>query len=477
MSSIDRPLIMVSNAEPYAHRWNEEGEIEMEKLAGGLTSAMDPLMQDVGGVWVAWGREDADFEVLDSDGKVSVPEDQYELKRLELSEDEVKGFYLGFSNEVLWPISHSFLGRATLDEFRDCEENWKVYREVNRKYAEAVLEEYDGNELIWVHDYHLSLVPEMVREEYPDADIAYFWHIPWPPWEVFGSLPWRGEVMDGLLSSDFIGFHNSHFTNNFFTCAEKLGYADNREENIIIGPNGGRTKVSPIPLGVDYEWFNSLSNKPDLKRRARELRKKFPAEKIVLGIDRLDYTKGIPERLRAFEVFLEEYPEFRGKVTLVQRIPPSRSSVSEYQSILNQINRIIGEINGRFEKADWSPIKSFHRFLPDQEQLIPYYMIADVALVTPLADGMNLVCKEFVSSVDDGVLILSEFAGAWRELEEAIHVNPYDAKGVADAIEKALTMPEEERKRRLSKLVEQVRENDLTAWRENFMEEWLGTVD
>lgn len=472
MGLSEHRLVLVSNAEPFAHHRNGD-EIVMEKLAGGLTSALDPLMREFGGVWIAWGRADADFEVLDSEGKVRVPdEDGYELRRLKLSEDEVDGFYLGFSNEILWPLCHSLLGRTTLDDYRSSEKNWKVYRDVNRKYAEAVLEELEEGDLIWIHDYHLLLVPKMIRENRPEADIAFFWHIPWPSWEIFGTLPWRGEVMEGLLASDFIGFHTSAIKDNFLSCAKMLGKSV-EIGNSIVETRQLETKVSSIPLGIDCGWFNSLSKKEKFRREAEELREKISAKKIIVGVDRLDYTKGIPERLRAFELFLEENPEFQGEVTLVQRVPPSRSSVEEYQSILNRMNRIIGEINGRFEKPRWSPIKSFHRFLPSQEQLIPYYLAADVGLVTPLADGMNLVSKEYLACTEDGVLILSEFAGAAEELKEAIHVNPYNIREVAKGIEKALTMSQDERRSRLEKLKERIRGNDIERWRRKFLEEWL----
>lgn len=476
MNLSGKRFLLVSNAEPYAHR-RRGGKIVREKLAGGLTSALDPLMKKVGGVWIAWGRGEADFEVLDSGGKIKVPnKNGYELKRIDLSEEEIEGFYLGFSNKILWPLSHCFLERSTLSNYQDSEEDWNTYKKVNRKYADAVLEEMEGNERVWIHDYHLTLVPKMIKEKNPKAEIGFFWHIPWPSWEIFGILPWREKIMDGMLGSDFIGFHTPKAKDNFISCAEKIGN-ETEKESSLIKSDGSKTKVSSIPLGIDYKWFKDLSNKEEFKEKTEELRRSISAEKIIIGVDRLDYTKGIPERLRAFELFLEDYPEFQGNITLVQRIPPSRSSVEEYQSILDQINRIIGEINGKFEKPTWTPIKSFHRFLPEQEELIPYYSAGDIALVTPLADGMNLVCKEYVACADDGVLILSEFAGAARELKEAIQVNPYNIREVARGIKKALSMSEEERKDRLDKLKKRVKENDLEKWREKFLEEWINYTE
>ncbi len=473
----DRNLILVSNAEPYSHEW-EDDEIACNRVAGGLTSALDPMMRNCDGTWVAWGRGDADFEVCDSGGKIRVPEDgdkQYDLKRIELTEDEKEGFYYGFSNEVLWPISHSLPERTTLSDFKYTKENWKIYRRVNKKYADAVMEEISGDdELIWIHDYHLTLLAKMIKEEYPDADIALFWHIPWPSWETFGTLPWRNEIMDGLLANDFIGVHTDTIKENFLYCARRLG-ASVDEKGGKIHWNDDVTQVNSVPIGIDYQMFNSMAQKESNRKEAENLREKFRTDKIILSVDRLDYTKGIPQRLDAFELFLEEYPEFREEVTLVQRIPPSRSNVKEYQSTLERINKMVGEINGKYEKVGWSPVKSFHRYLPQQEMLIPYYLSADVALVTPLNDGMNLVSKEYVACSDDGVLILSEFAGAKEKLDEAILVNPWNTEEVAEAIKKALTMPEAERKERLKSMKEKVKQKNLEWWRKRFINDWLNS--
>ncbi|KXB06697.1 hypothetical protein AKJ51_03070, partial [candidate division MSBL1 archaeon SCGC-AAA382A20] len=404
--------------------------------------------------------------------KVMVPDETgYELKRLNLTEQEAEEFYLGFSNKILWPLSHSFLEKSVLQNYQSCEKKWNFYKKVNKKYADAILEEYTGDELIWVHDYHLALVPKIVREKHPEVNIAFFWHIPWPPWEIFGALPWRKEILKSLCSSNFLGFHTTSYKENFSSCTEKLGLE--KEVKISSSTGKAKTRVSSIPLGVNYDWFSSLAGKDKFKQEAENLRKELTADKIILGVDRLDYTKGIPQRLRAFEMFLEENPNFQEKVTLIQRIPPSRTSATEYESILKKIHMIVGEINGKFEKHNWTPIKSFHRFLPKQEQLIPYYLAADIQLVTSLCDGMNLVSKEYIATTDIGVLILSEFAGAAEELKEAIHVNPYNARETAQSIRKALKMPLEEQREKMSKLKERVRKNDLMKWRDKFMKKWL----
>ncbi|KXA97369.1 alpha,alpha-trehalose-phosphate synthase [candidate division MSBL1 archaeon SCGC-AAA259I14] len=473
MNFENKRLILVSNAEPYVHR-REESDIVCEKQAGGLTSAMDPLLQTVDGLWIAWGRGgEADFDILDRENKVKVPNNEgYTLKRLELSEEEVDGFYLGFSNRVLWPICHSMHEKSILKDYSSSKKYWDLYYKVNQKYAEAVLEEIERDDLIWIHDYHLTLVPQMIREKQPEANIAFFWHIPWPPWEMFGIIPWEEEIMDGILASDYIGFHTSRFRDNFLSCADFLGRDVDEERSQVI-KSENNAKISAVPLGIDYNRYSSMAKKEKVKKKTKYLKDEINAEKIIVSVDRLDYTKGIPERIKAFELFLEENPEFQRKITLVQRIPPSRRSVSEYQSILNKIHRMVGEINGNLGRANWTPIKSFHRFLPDLEELIPYYMVADVALVTPLIDGMNLVCKEYIASVDDGVLILSNFAGSSVELKEAIQVNPYDAGEVAQGIKKALTMTKRERKERLEILKDKVKRRDLTWWRDKFLSEWL----
>lgn len=471
MNFKDRRLILVSNAEPYVHS-REDGEIKLEKLAGGLTSAMDPLMQNFGGVWIAWGRESTDFEVLDPQNKVKVPDkDGYHLKRIRLSKEEIEGFYLGFSNKILWPICHSLPQKSVLKDYSSSKNYWDIYQKVNRRYARSVLDEIKEDEMIWIHDYHLTLVPDMIKEELPEADIAFFWHIPWPPWEMFGSLPWSKQIMEGMLASNFIGFHTSRHKDNFLTCAKMSGNRVDSERSLIT-TGIRKTKVSAIPLGIEYDLFNSMRKKEEVKNKIKYLREEIPTEKIIISVDRLDYTKGIPQRLRAFELFLEENPEFLNEVTLIQRVPPSRRSLNEYKSILDKIHRIVGEINGKFSKADWVPIRSYHRFLPNLEQLAPYYLIADVALVTSLIDGMNLVSKEYIATVDDGVLILSQFAGSSQELEEAIQVNPHDTEGTAKAIKQALTMSKSERKNRLKKLKKRVQENDLKWWRRKFIEQW-----
>ncbi len=460
-----RRLTLISNGEPYAHKY-KDGKIYCEKLPGGLTTGLDPLMQEDKGLWIAWGRGEADFEVVGENNKVKVPDENgYTLKRLKLSSGEQDGFYYGFSNEVMWPICHAFINKAN---FR--QNYWYTYRKVNKKYAKTTLEELTENDLVWVHDYQLSLVPGFIREEKSTAKIALFWHIPWPAWEAYRTLPWRKEILEHMLAADFIAFHTEQFVYNFLDCAKKIG-AEINFKNKTIELNNHKSKVAAIPLGVDYEGFKKEIKNKELYKKASRLKEKYHAEKLIFGVDRLDYTKGILERLKALELLYKNYPGYIGKVTMVQRIAPSRTQVLEYREMRETINEKIAEINGKYQKDEWVPIKYFYSSVP-QQKLLPYYLAADIALITPLIDGMNLVAKEYLAIQDNGILILSEFAGAARDLNEALLVNPYDIEAVADIIHYALQMSAHEKKERLRKLKTKVKNYDINWWRNNFLQEW-----
>lgn len=456
-------LVVVANAEPYQHV-HSEGEIKQEELAGGLTTGLNPMMKNSDNLWIAWGRGEADFEVTDDESKVVVPNDEigYTLKRLEFSREEINGFYYGFSNSTLWPICHSFPHKANLGK-----ENWEVYRKVNKRFAESALEELRPGDKIWVQDYQLALVPQMIRQEKPDAKIGLFWHIPWPPWETFGIIPWKRELVEGMLGADFIGFHTSWLVHNFLDTVFKLGGAANRNEN-IARLDSDRAIVKDIPLGIDTDFFKST---PERKEEAQRLKENFASRKLVLGVDRLDYTKGIDRRIEAISTFFKKYPQYKDEVSFIERISPSRSKVKEYQQMREKIEQGIAEINGELRGEEWVPIRYFYQHLP-QEQLIPYYLAADVGLLTPLIDGMNLVAKEYVATRDKGMLILSEFAGAAETLGEAIQVNPYNSERVADALHEALTTPVEDQKRKFDKMKRKLNRMDVHWWRDRFLEEW-----
>ncbi|MEA3239279.1 MAG: trehalose-6-phosphate synthase [Candidatus Bipolaricaulota bacterium] len=456
-------LIIVSNAEPYRHV-HDGNTILQEKLPGGLTTGLDPMMRGTNNVWIAWGRGDADFEVTDEQSQITVPneDDGYILRRLALSEEEKNGFYFGFANETLWPICHSFSSRASFDR-----DHWEIYRRVNRRYADAVLDILQPEDRVWVHDYQLALVPRMIREARPKARIGLFWHIPWPSWEAVGILPWREEIIKGLLGADFVGFHTPWLVHNFFDSVNKIGGTVNTYKS-VASTGDHKATVRAIPLGVDVSFFKPTQAQ---KEKASQLIESFNTERLILSVDRLDYTKGIDKRIDAISLFFEEHPEYRGRVTFIQRISPSRGEVPEYQRMRRDIERRVGQVNGEFQREEWMPIRYFYQYLPQQD-LIPYYLAADVALITPLIDGMNLVAKEYVATRDNGTLILSEFAGAADTLTEAIQVNPYDTENVVKALLRALENPEAKQKKEFVRMKKKLCQMDVHWWCDRFLDEW-----
>ena len=448
-------LIIVSNREPYIHEKTKKG-IRCRKATGGLISALDSIMRSCNGLWIAWGSTIADF--IEGDMIEVPPEDpKYKLKRIKLSENEIDNYYRGFSNRTLWPLFHLFIDKAIFSK-----KYWRYYQRVNSKFATAVLNE--DEDFIWIHDYHLSLLPKLIKDENDNAKIAFFWHIPWVHWDVFNKIPWRNEILEGIFGSDLIGFHTNSYARNFIECAEKIGFSVDRRKK-MINYGGRHIKVRAFPLGIDYKAFRKLEIK------TYRLRKKMKAEKIIFGIDRLDYTKGILNRLLAFERFLKKYPEYKEKVTLIQVASPSRTKVEEYRKIKKEIDENVGRINAIFQTMEWTPIKYFYRTIP-QYRLLQFYKMADIALITPLIDGMNLVVKEYIATNDLGAVILSEFTGAAEELKEAIIVNPNDVDIMADAMKNALEMSIEEKKKRFAALKGKVMKKDINWWFRSFFHEW-----
>jgi len=453
-------LIIVANAEPYAHEI-AEGELVRVQIPGGLTTALSPLLGE-GDLWIGWGRGGADFEPVDKRNIVKIREMGYYLKRVKLSRKEKEDFYLGFSNQCLWPVFHSFSEKAYFSR-----EFWESYQKVNRKYVQQTKEELKEGDYVWIHDYQLMLVPEGLRKslEGEKVKIAFFLHVPWPPWESFRKIPWRKELLEGVLGSDLVGFHIERYASNFLDCAEKLGYKADKRKKFILSEER-KVFTLAIPLGINCSFFRAYRN----TRKERKLWRDIGAENIVISVDRLDYTKGIRERLDAFEHFLAENKEFCQKVVLIQRLAPSRGAIPEYSQIKDGIDRKISEINGKYQTLDWVPIRHFFETL-SQKEIISYYRSARVALVTPLIDGMNLTAKEYIASQDPedpGVLILSEAAGAAEQLKDAILVNPYDVESVSRALKQALTMSLEERKERHKKLLHNVRRENIRWWREKW---------
>jgi trehalose 6-phosphate synthase len=461
-------LVLVSNGEPYKHIY-EDQEVKQQKLAGGLTTGLDPVMQEDNGLWIAWGRGEADFEVVDQENKVQVPDAEgYTLKRVKLSSEEKNGFYYGFSNEVMWPISHTFISKANFKE-----KYWQSYKKVNQKYADNVKEELKEDDLVWIHDYHLALVPGMLEDK--GAKTALFWHIPWPAWEAFRTIPWRQKILEGMLAADFLAFHTDLFVYNFLSCAQKIGAEVDFSAREVYY-QGSKTKVESVPLGIDYQRFSNLAQDQDYLKKARELKESYETEKLIFAVDRLDYTKGIEERLKGIDRFFEKYPEYKSKVTFVQRVAPSRTGIEEYQQMKERIEKKVAEINGKYQKDQWQPVKYFYGSVP-QKKLLPYYKAADLALITALIDGMNLVAKEYLAVQDSGVLLLSEFAGAAEYLDSALKVNPYNTEELADSIFKGLEMSESEKRSRLQAAQADLKEYDINWWRDYFLKEWVDSYE
>jgi trehalose 6-phosphate synthase/phosphatase len=448
-------LIVLSNREPYSPV-REGNELHWKAAVGGLTAALDPVLRERGGIWIAWG--DGESEIR----SVELPpgEGRYRLERLPLRESELQDYYYGFSNRALWPMSHYFLNRV-----RYLERYWRAYQRVNKRFAEAVVRVYRPGDLIWIHDYQLCLVPRLVREALPEARIGFFWHIPWPSSEVFRTLPWDREILEGILGADVVGVHTPEYARHFRSCCRVvLGY-DN--DGRVVQMPQREVRVEALPIGIEAQSFAELSQTPEVRQAAEELRRQV-GTRFILGVDRLDYTKGIPERLEAFGEYLGRHPEAHGQLTLVQIAVPSREQVDAYRQLREQLERLVGRINGAYGQAGWTPVHYITRGLGRLE-LVAYYLAADVMLVTPLRDGLNLVAKEFAAVSEEGVLILSEFAGAAAEMPEALSVNPYDHDGLVRAIGQALSMPLAERRQRLECLKARLHRSDLATWTKAFL--------
>jgi len=469
----ERPLFIISNREPYMH-FHRGRKIESIIPAGGLVTALDPVLRSCGGTWIAHGAGDADWETVDENDRIRVPPEdpRYMLKRVALTKEEEDGYYYGFSNEGLWPLCHIAHARPI---FRA--EDWAHYQKVNLKFAEAALAELEGVEepCVLIQDYHFALLPRMIKEKRPDARIAIFWHIPWPNPEAFGICPWQKELLYGMLGADMIGFHTQFHCNNFLDTVDRTLESRIDWEHFSVIKEGHSTLVKPFPISVAFPHaFQDILPEGGAAMDRTALLKELGtnARYLGVGVERMDYTKGVVERLRAVERFLEKYPHYQGQFSFAQIGAPSRTHIKRYHDFLAEVDAEVERINWKFKGKDWKPVVYLKRHHSHQE-IVPFYKHADLCMVTSLHDGMNLVAKEFVASREDdsGVLILSRFAGASRELRDALIVNPYDIEQTAEAIRYALEMDDEEKTARMKRLRETVRENNIYRWAGNLITE------
>jgi trehalose 6-phosphate synthase len=462
-------LIVVSNREPYMHH-RRDGKAEALVPAGGVVTALDPVLQACGGVWIAHGAGDADRATSDAHGRLTVPpgDARYTLRRVWLTREEEQGYYYGFSNEGLWPLCHLAHERPI---FRAGD--WEQYRIANRRFADAVLDEVgSGKAVVLVQDYQLALVPRMIKEARPDLRVGLFWHIPWPNAEAFRICPWGAELLDGMLGADLLGFHLQQYGNNFLETVDRMIESRLDWDHFAVELRGNRTLVRPFPISVQPWSERHVPEGEALQRQEAALREQYQLGDafIAVGVDRIDYTKGLPERFRACARLLEQYPQYRGRFTMVELGAPSRTHIPRYREHLDHLEALAEEINWKYQSDGWKPI----RFLVahhDAKTVHAFLHMAPMCVVSSLHDGMNLVAKEYIAARagGDGVLILSEFAGAARELGDALVVNPYDIEGFVEAIRQGMEMDSAERSLRMHRLSNQVSENNIYRWAANLL--------
>jgi alpha,alpha-trehalose-phosphate synthase [UDP-forming] len=461
-------LFVVSNREPYMHM-NVGNTIQCIVPAGGLVTALDPILRACGGIWVAHGSGTADRETIDAKNRLPVPpeEPSYTLRRVFLTKEEEEGYYYGFSNEGIWPLCHITHTRPVFGL-----QDWIQYQKVNQKFADALLEEIDGEEapLVLIQDYHFALLPLLIKSKRPDARVAIFWHTPWPNPEVFGICPWKQELLLGLLGADLIGFHIQFHCNNFLETIDRFLESKINWDQFSVERNKQLTMVRPFPISVAHPFETTISDQSPASKEILLKKSGVSASFMAMGVDRIDYTKGIVERFQAVRRFLEKYPEYVGKFTFVELGAPSRTHIKRYHDLIAELDETVDKINWSFQAKNWKPIvflKAHH----DHKTIGEYYRAADVCMVTSLHDGMNLVAKEFIATRtdEDGVLILSQFAGASRELPDALIVNPYDIEEMAEALHQALTMEKSERLERMQEMRTVVKEKNVYRWAANII--------
>jgi len=460
----DYQMIVVANREPYVHRFAADS-IECIRPASGMAAALDPVMKAAGGVWVGHGSGDADRATVDQSDCVAVPPEDpaYRLRRVWLTKEEEEGYYHGLSNGGLWPLCHTTFTRPVF-ELRD----WEMYRKINAAFGDAVLEEADGRPtFVFIQDYHFALLPRYLKDRNPNLIVAHFWHIPWPNRETFRVFPWKQELLDGLLGNDLLGFHLRYHCQNFIETVDRTIEARIDHEQAEIVRNNKSTLVRPFPISIDFERQAALAVgtevELEIKKLKRQLRQR--GDLVGIGIERIDYTKGIPERLQALDRFLERFPEYRERLTYIQVGVPTRGHIPQYQAVDEEIDCLVERINWKWSTSRWRPLIYFKRHFSLVE-MTALHRIADFCIVSSLHDGMNLVAKEFVASRfdEDGVLILSQFAGSALELTDAVLFNPFAIEELAEAIRQAVEMPLAERKKRMQRMRSAVQDNNVYRW-------------
>jgi trehalose 6-phosphate synthase len=467
MTLIKGRLINVSNRLPVVVK-KYAGGARVERSPGGLARAIDAAWRHQPGVWIGWAgtsHNHIDHLLARTSRRRS-----YTLQAVTLSHDEVAKFYSGFANEIIWPLFHDMPSRCNFDP-----DYWETYQSVNRKFAAAVARTAKEDDFVWVHDYHLMLTARYMREAGVRSRLGFFLHIPFPAPDIFEKLPWRESILSSLLDFDIVGFQTDRDRCNFASCAQRLipaVTAENGSPHLVLTQRAHRSIVGSFPISIDFDEFANAAARPEVASRATEIRRELMESILVLGVDRMDYTKGIPERLKAFRILLRRHPEMRRQIRLVQVVVPSREEIPDYKDLRLDVELLVSQINGEFTQPGWVPIHYMHRNLT-RDELLAYYRAADIALITPLKDGMNLVAKEFCAAqVDErGVLIVSEFAGAGPELRHgAILVNPNDYAGVAQALRDASQMPADEKRNRMRLLREIIKDHNVQRWTRSFLQ-------
>ncbi len=468
----DKRLLIISNRIPYTIN-KVGGKIVYKKNAGGLVTALDPLLKKIGGLWIGWSGSNkniGDSIKIEEDGNL----EGYRLKFVELSEDEIDAYYGGFSNRTIWPLFHGFLFQSYFDY-----DYWKAYQKINKKFSNEIISVSGSNDVIWVHDYHLMLVPEMIRNKDEKAEILFFLHIPFPNYEILNTLPWSKEIVKGLLGCNTIGFQTRKDAINFLAACKEILKLNPDFNEFKVNYNGRDIYVKEFPISIDYESFSKIGKMKETSKFIKNNKSSLKNTRVILGVERLDYTKGLKEKFRAIERFFDKYPDYRKKVIFIQIAVPTRIKIQEYTRYKKEIDEMVGRINGKFSDGIWSPISYIYKSF-SQEKLVSYYKLSDICLVTPLKDGMNLIAKEYIASRSevDSVLVLSKFAGVANEFKQyAILVNPYDIEGVADSIKAALEMDLEQKTSRFNSLKEIVRKRDVFYWVNSIFQTFADSIE